>query len=243
MSKGTITLFDIPTKAPRKCWSLNPWKTRLLFNYKGLDYKVEWLEYPDIQPRLEPHLPPHPEQRIYTIPTIMLPDGTYVMDSRKIADVIEQRYPEKPVHLDSPYLARLEPIMAKLVPALWPVFIPHEPTRVLGERSLPFWYETREKYLGMTMDEYQRGNPPEPAWEKAEPYIREVTAMLKENPDGPFFMGHTVSYADFVWVGFLLFMKAIGEDEFHGVLERSGDGEVHKAILEATRPWWERDGD
>lgn len=42
-----------------------PRKTRLLLNYKGLDYKTEWVEYPDIKPRLEKQyvvFPTHPAQ-------------------------------------------------------------------------------------------------------------------------------------------------------------------------------------
>lgn len=59
MSSGTYTLFDIPTRTPRVCWSMNTWRSksdwsnryigtqteeaRLLLNYKGLDYKTEWV--------------------------------------------------------------------------------------------------------------------------------------------------------------------------------------------------------
>lgn len=60
-----IILFDLPSK-DRCAWSLNPWKSksrdflsnmkyqayqflaRLALNFKGIDYKTEWLEYPDI---------------------------------------------------------------------------------------------------------------------------------------------------------------------------------------------------
>lgn len=32
---------------------LNPWKTRFLLNYKNLNYKTEWTEYPDLRKKLE----------------------------------------------------------------------------------------------------------------------------------------------------------------------------------------------
>lgn len=68
MSKAI--LFDLPTKAPRKAWSLNPWKctatlsctaklnadyplARLVLNYKGIDYETEWTAYPDIAPKFK----------------------------------------------------------------------------------------------------------------------------------------------------------------------------------------------
>jgi len=63
-----IVLYDLPSKGRRSCWSLNPWKSkvislyeevtnstqaRMLLNYKGLHYKTEWVEYPDLKPTLE----------------------------------------------------------------------------------------------------------------------------------------------------------------------------------------------
>ncbi|PSN72789.1 hypothetical protein BS50DRAFT_568392 [Corynespora cassiicola Philippines] len=45
-----VILYDIPSKEPKTCWSLNPWKPRLILNYKGIDYKTEWVEYPDLAP-------------------------------------------------------------------------------------------------------------------------------------------------------------------------------------------------
>jgi len=45
---ANIILYDLPSKDPCGCWSLNPWKTRMALNYKGVDYNTEWVEYPDI---------------------------------------------------------------------------------------------------------------------------------------------------------------------------------------------------
>lgn len=73
-----IILYDLPSTAKCACWSLNPWKgmhgiasilmdcigqvgddftdllamtARLALNYKGLPYKTEWVEYPDLKGR------------------------------------------------------------------------------------------------------------------------------------------------------------------------------------------------
>lgn len=56
---GSLVLFDLPSKDRCHCWSLNPWKTRLLFNYKGLDYTTEWVEYPDIKSTFEKQYDEH----------------------------------------------------------------------------------------------------------------------------------------------------------------------------------------
>ncbi len=46
------------------------------------------------------------------------------------------------------------------------------------------------------------------AWEKSEEGFSKITAMLQEN-EGPFFMGHTVSYADFIYAAVLLFLQGL----------------------------------
>ena len=38
----------------------------------------------------------------------------------------------------------------------------------------------------------------------------------------------------FLWVGFLLFVRAIGDEEYQKVLERSGGREVHERLLEVV---------
>ncbi|KAJ9150866.1 Glutathione S-transferase [Pleurostoma richardsiae] len=240
MAPETTILFDLPSRSPCTAWSLNPWKTRLLLNYKRVDYKTEWCEYPDIKQRLEKHVPANAQGTAYTIPTVMFPDRRYVMDSRKIATVIEESYPEPSVHLDSPYLAKLEDIMARLMPQFRPIYLPAIPKRILSTASQAHWYSTREKMVGMPLDQLEKEKGGERAWAKVEPLFREVTELLKEDGAGPFFKGRTVSYADFVWAGFLIFLQCIGPDVYGEFLRRSGDAEAHAKLLEAVRPWSER---
>ncbi|KAK3936413.1 hypothetical protein QBC46DRAFT_395128 [Diplogelasinospora grovesii] len=240
MASNQIILFDLPSKPPCSAWSLNPWKTRLLLNYKGLDYKTEWLEYPNIKPTLEKHIPPNETGTPYTIPAIRLPDGTYMMDSRKIANYIEQKHPSPPVHLDSPYLAKLEAIMPRLMTELRGIYIPLIPKRLLNEASVPYWNETRTKAVGMSLDQLEKERGGDIGWSAVAPLLQEVTALLKENTEGPFFMGKTVSYADFVWAGFLIFCQRIGQDVYEEALKRSGDAKVHEDLMEAVKPWSQR---
>lgn len=79
------------------------------------------------------------------------------------------------------------------------------------------------------------------AWEASREGFSKITAMLQET-EGPFFMGQTVSYADFIYAGVLLFLKGLGDDVFAKLLEVSGDdGKAIKALLEAVEPWSKRD--
>lgn len=234
-----ITLFDLASKDGNKCWSLNPWKARFVLNFKGLDYQTEFVEYPDLKPRLAPHFDAPLDA--YTSPTIQYINGSYIMDSKVIAQTIDKDHPEPSLHLDSPYLTKLEEILPNLMPALSGHYVPFIPKRLLNDASQPYWYSTREAKFGMKLDELERSQGGETGWSKAEPLLRQVTDALKENPYGPFFAGKTVSYADFVWAGFLIFWRRIGDDKFSELLKRTGDPAAHEALLKAVEPWSERD--
>jgi len=174
----------------------------------------------------------------------MLPSGEYVMDSRKIATRLEELYPTPSLHLDSPYQAKIESAMNKIMTHVEPIFLPLVPKNILNEASNPYWYRTREAWAGMSLDKLWEEKGGEKAWEALEKSgdLQEVVGWLKENPEGPFFLGKEISYADFVWAGFLLFMKSIGREYgYDQVLKRSGgDGEVHERLLDALKQWTER---
>lgn len=161
-----------------------------------------------------------------------------MQDSRVIATEIEKRHPNPPVQLDSPVLAKLEGIIPKFAPYLWPVYIPKVPKRILNDASLPYWYETRQKRLGMPLDQAEREKGGQEAWDQTKPYLQEVTAMLKEDSSGPYFLGKDVSYADFVWGGFLIFLQRIGTDLWEKFLETAGnDSDVHGKLVLALGEW------
>lgn len=234
-SDQNIILFDLASRDDNKCWSLNPWKTRFLLNFKGLDYTTQFLEYPDLKKVLSPHI----TADLYTSPTIKYPDGQYIMDSRVIADFIEKKHPEPPVYLDSPYLKKVEDIMPKVQAAVRGHWMANIPRNVLNEASNVYWIPTREERLGMTLDELEKTEGQD--WEKAKPLLHQVTGWLKENNDGPFFLGKTVSYADFQWGGFLVFIRRSDQNKFQELLQATGDPSVHLGLVEALEPWSKRD--
>ncbi|KAL6897217.1 hypothetical protein GGI43DRAFT_111549 [Trichoderma evansii] len=240
MSSGTYTLFDIPTKAPRVCWSMNTWRSRLLLNYKGLDYKTEWVEYPNIKPRLNQHVSPNEQGAQFTVPTIQMPDGSYVMDSYKIADIIEEKYPVPKLALNTPMQLRFRDSMIPFMTKLHPIYIPGVAAQLLGEESLEYFLTTRQEDVGMPLDEMKKQHGPE-AFDRCEPFAHEITALLNESSSGPYFLGDTVSYTDFMWAGILLFFKRLGTEEYQEVLRVTGDAEAHTRFLDALSPWTEKD--
>lgn len=158
------------------------------------------------------------------------------MDSRKIADYIEQQHPQPPLHLDSGYLTKIEALWPRYMAAFFPIFIPLLPKRILNDASLEYWYATREKVIGMPLDRFEKERGGERAWNEVEPVIREVTVLLKEQ-NGPYFLGDTLSYADLAWASILLFCQRLGPDIFQEALNRSGDAQVHLDLLAAVKPW------
>ncbi|KUJ16644.1 uncharacterized protein LY89DRAFT_685548 [Mollisia scopiformis] len=232
-----LIFYDLPTKEPRVSWSYNPWKTRLVLNYKKLEYKTEWTEYPDIESKFKDHVPPNPpDDTPYTIPVVQFPDGTYVMDSKKIATRIEKEHPEPHLHLDSPILEQLSKITPKAMGPLRGIALPGVHANLLPERSKEYFGRTRQARLGKTLEQYGKDSGGEEAWMEALPGIKELGELVKAN-GGPFVMGKTPSYADFVIVSWLQFMKVIEE----GVYQRLvGLEPALGELYNASKPWLER---
>lgn len=164
---------------------------RLILNFKGIPYKTEWLEYPDIAPTLKSFgIPPsEPPSTAYTSPTIRISDK-YVMDSRKIADVLEKEYPSPSLHLDSPILKKVEELAPQCITALVPVYIPRAPRYVLNPPSAEYFERTRAARFGMPLSQLENEKGGESAWKIAEPKWKELGSLLKAE-GGPFFMGKT----------------------------------------------------
>jgi glutathione S-transferase len=174
----------------------------------------------------------------FTCPTLRLEDGvTHVMDSYQIAPLLEEKYPTPPLAIEPPYLDRFKAIIRKLQ-VLSPIYVPLVPERVLAAPSLPYFHATRELDTGMPLAQYQELAPA--AWEDAQAPLAEMTALLVEK-GGPFFLGDTVSYGDFIWAGLLLFFGRFGDDVLERLMASGGDASAHKRLLEAVKPWAERD--
>ncbi|KAF8854070.1 putative glutathione S-transferase [Acephala macrosclerotiorum] len=232
-----LILYDLPSKDPRQCWSYNPWKTRLVLNYKNLDYKTVWTEYPDIEATLKDHVPPNPEgQTPYTIPAMQFSDGTYIMDSKAIATRLEKDHPTPSLHLDSPILEDLARIGNNIMMPLQGIRMLGVYENVLPPRSKEYFGRTREARVGKPLLQLKKETDVEEAWMEALPGIKALGEMLKKN-GGPFVEGDTPTYADFVIVGWLQFLKVIGEDLYQRLVK------VDPAIgnlYDASRPWLER---
>ncbi|KAI4101079.1 MAG: hypothetical protein LQ339_005202 [Xanthoria mediterranea] len=230
-----ITLFDLPSKPPNRAWSYNPWKTRIVLNYKSIPYKTHWIEFPDIAPHFESlGVPPNAQGTTYTVPTIHIPPspsqskGEYIVDSKAIAIALEAKYPDPPLHLDAPQLARVEELWGQAVKALIGVFVPDLVRTLLTDRNKEYMKDKIDLKTVVGGDE---------AWEGAKPVMEAIGLLLKEK-GGPFVLGETVSYADFVLVSGMHWLKRSGGGTFERFVQ------IEPAcgrLYDASKQWLERD--
>jgi glutathione S-transferase len=160
------------------------------------------------------------------------------MDSRKIADALESRYPSPLLHLDFPKLANVQATVIKANVATAPLWCARIPRNILNERSVSYFSETRVKWFGMTLDELEKSDKGgEGAWEAALPHLQELAQMLKEK-GGPYFMGKIVSYADFIVAAFFQFWKQVAPDLFERLVKVD---EAFPNLYESCEEWLKRD--
>jgi glutathione S-transferase len=163
------------------------------------------------------------------------------MRSEVISAKIEELYPSPSAHLDSPYWPKVSALVDQMN-RLRPIYMHAAYTNVLHEGSADFFYRDRSEKVGMPLEKLleARGGA-EKLFDSFEAVMKDATALLKENGDGPYFEGKTVGYADFVWVTFLLFFRRLDQKFLDELLKRAGDADVHLKLLEATAQWYARD--
>jgi len=217
---NVITLYDIPADSiPGKSWSPNCWKTRFSLNYKGLQYKTVWVEYPDVAETLEGAGIPAAFKRpdgtpLYTCPAIFDPaTNTGISDSVLIAEYLDKQYPDTPKLFPAGshalQYAFLDNFAAKIVP-LFRFIIPGTHGK-LNEHSQGYFRRTREVAFGRTMETMvPTGADRDEEWGKIKAAFDKFDQWLQTSrTDGPYFVGKDQGFADFVLASFILWMKLI----------------------------------
>ncbi|KAF2482862.1 hypothetical protein BDY17DRAFT_323640 [Neohortaea acidophila] len=212
---NALVLFDVKSENNVGCYSPHVWKARSSLNFKGIPYRVEWVEFPDIAPRWKAMgIAPNPPPEIfeYTCPTVQMPDGSYVMESRRITAALEALQPLPSLHLDNGYAERAQSAVDILLYHVSVGVMPFIPD-LLTPRSRAWYHEERKKVTGgISITEFANKFD----WEKARPGLIQVKELLNEN-DGPYILGKEPSFADFVIVSFWQLFKTLGR---HDVLDQ-----------------------
>jgi len=242
-----LTFYDIPSTLPINAWSPNTWKTRYCLNYKGIPYKTEWVEYPDIQPLcLRMGIAPtgtEDGKPYYSLPAIYDPStGIAIADSWLIAEYLDKTYPDTPKMFPhgsaviqrgffAGYASRLAPIEPFILPRV---------NLKLNAASEVYFRRTRELYFGKRLeDAIPTGEEGAKAWKQLEDGLTVVAGWLKVNgATGPFVMGDTASFADCVLAAYTLWMKLIfGEDSKEWKDIKSWDEGRWEKVIEVMKDY------
>lgn len=172
----------------------------------------------------------------YTVPAIRL-DGSYIMESTAIAKAIETIYPEPSVHLDAPILQDVTATLWNhVIFPLAPLLVPRVHRECLSGTSIPHHIKAREKALGMSLDELELTQGGD-AWEKSLPGLFELAEIIKQDPAGPFCLGKTPSYADFIIIAFLEWCRCLGGSIFQDLLRIDP---AYEDLYRSCEPWLQK---
>ncbi|KAF5348611.1 hypothetical protein D9756_009572 [Leucocoprinus leucothites] len=202
-----ITFYDLAAKDGIQTWSPNPWKTRYVLNYKKLPYKTVRLEYPDIESEYKKlGIPPSginfDGTSLYTSPSIIdEATKTPVTDSYKIAEYLDKAYPNTPPVFPpgtEVFQAAFYDQVNELIGPLWPLLLPRIPRNLLNPPSAEYFTRTRSVLFGMPLSHAEpQGEKKIEAWQRVQVVFEIINGWLSKS-SGPYFMGDTVTFSDFV---------------------------------------------
>ncbi|KAK0497590.1 hypothetical protein EDD18DRAFT_1072736 [Armillaria luteobubalina] len=221
MSK-TIIFYDIPSKLPIKACSPNTWKARYALNFKGIPYRTEWIEFPDIEAlyqRLGVLAGATQKDGVtpyYSLPLIHdLSTGTVISDSAAIAEYLDTTYPDTP-RLFPPGTRALHAAFrvafeTQLLKAITPLLVPAA-NAVLNPPSEAFFRKTREEAFGKTLEEMDpRGARREEQWALFKLDLSRINNWIGKGD--VFVTGNVPTFADLTVCGWMLSFRVVfGED-------------------------------
>lgn len=188
---------------------------RYALNIKGIPYKTEWVEYPDIE-ALANKIGASPTKTkgdgtpLYTLPIINDPNtGKVISDSFAIAEYLDATYPSgnilfppgtKPLidALESAVVAALKPIVPLLLALS---------CYVLNPTSEKYFRATRQVAFGKKIEEFSPVGPTRDAdVANAKEGFAAIDRWLARS-EGKFVLGNTISYADGILAAWISWIK------------------------------------
>ena len=196
--------------------------SRYSLNFKGIPYKTEWVEYPDIE-ALYKKLGGKPTinqdgTAYYSLPLIHdISTGAVVPESAQIAQYLDATYPYTPKLFPqgtAPLQYAFIDIHGQTLSAL-PQFALPQTNTILNPESQEYFRRTREVTFGrMLEDVVPKGEEREVKWGKVREEFGRIDGWYQAGrEDGMFVLGDRICFADFVHASFLLWMKKIWGEE------------------------------
>ncbi|CAE6423100.1 unnamed protein product [Rhizoctonia solani] len=239
--ENPIILYDILSE--HGTWSPNTYKTRLTLNYKRLPYRVEYVSYPDVAPKLKELgvRTTNPTPYInYTLPMIADPSAdpngkpTYVVESFDIAVYLDKTYsaPKYP-SVFPPGTRAVQKIISDLYMnqvgyMVLPILLPLAGRPgFLDERGRQHFLKARQEIF--------KGYPTDTAigskyWGDIHEKWNWFGEMLDLNEEGPFVTGKHISFTDFAIGGIISALRHV----------EGGEMRIWKAISEWQGGRWAR---
>ncbi len=192
----SIELYDLATADPKLRFSPYCWRVKMALAHKALSWREIPCHFTE-KDRL-------PQPNAGTVP-VLVDDGQVVGDSWRIAEYLDQRYPDKPLFgCDE---ARAVALLLKF----WIERTVHPLITRMGvgdfmatlhETDKPYFRESREKRFGMSIEQHTRKR--EQSREAFNTALEPLRAMLGEQP---YVAGQKPAYADYIVFGALQWMR------------------------------------
>ncbi|KAH6912639.1 hypothetical protein BKA70DRAFT_1264440 [Coprinopsis sp. MPI-PUGE-AT-0042] len=239
-----ITFYDIECPAPLRTGSPNTWKTRLSLNYKGIPYKTEWVDFPDMR-ALYDKIGAKPHIGLSGAPNYSLPlikddsKGVAIGESFAIAKYLDDTYPDTPKLIPNPenggfekQAALVREIEGGLFPALTLILRQTIDCGVLTPRGREYFAVARAPLLAFvgikvnSVEEVQlSAEEREAQWGKVHEFFDAMSAKLGGEGKHSWFLEDTISFADFALAGLILCQKELwgeGSKEWKDVMTWNG---------------------
>ena len=196
---------------------------RYCLNFKGIEYRTEWVEYPDIENHCKSlGIPPTSTKEDgrphYTFPAIHdTSTGAYVADSFAIAEYLDKTYADKPLlfpHSTAALQAPFETALRAHVRVLW-AFIIYPTYEKLNPPSNEYYRSIWERIFKTKLENVvAKGEQKAQQWESLKENMSKVEFWYANNGGkGPFILGEVPSWADIVVAAQMMTLNfALGED-------------------------------
>ena len=224
---------------------------RFTLNYKGLNYRTQWVHTSDIEATckplgilptgVKPNGQPH-----YTLPAII--DRTnpsnpvFLSNSIPIIEYLESAYPAAPgTELFPGGTKAFQVLIVQFVVIKLLDFVPKLAMGAMYRSKLPSDQQSvrarfEARYRKPLEEVEEKGAEREATWKELEQTMKFVQDAFDRNESGVFLMGHQVSCADFALCGAFIFFKEISPDDLWAGIA-SWDGGRWERYVDAFKDW------
>ena len=157
------------------------------------------------------------------------------MDSLPIARALEDLIPEPTLFVEDPASADAESKMMQLLFASFAAYMPKIPN-ILNTRSAEYYHRERSALFGTSLVDIEKAKGAT-AYDDSQAQLQAFKDKFVQDPSGPFIRGKQVSYADFVFVAWLLALQQFDDAVFKKFI---GFDESFQKVFDACAEWAER---